>query len=143
MKSAKIVVMIAVSALLLAGCETQSPKSGDNSQPKHQAKSSSITKHKATEVVAKKASSSQATGSSSSKQSTTPWTQAKSVQLASFMKSRGQTMNQSYTAYTPGHGVIFYGTSEPDGMNSEPPAAADCPGRFRNTGSRWRDRHFC
>ncbi|WP_155287435.1 DUF4767 domain-containing protein [Lacticaseibacillus zhaodongensis] len=122
MKSAKIGLTVAIAVLLLAGCGAQSSKGGSAAQSQRQAKSSSVKKHKPTKV-AKKTSSSQSTrNQKTTKQAATPWTQAKSTQLASFMNSWGQTMKQSYTAYTPGHSVNFYGTSEPDGMNSEPPA---------------------
>lgn len=118
-KIAPILVLVA-GLLTLSACTASKSSQSTSSQSKTKlvTKSSSSSQEKTSLQTKQKA----AVQSSSQSTETSPWSQQKSEQLATFMKQWGKKMNQSYVAYTPGHNVNFYGIHEPDDLTTMPPA---------------------
>lgn len=66
------------------------------------------------QTMSSESSATVTTPSSTPAVTTGPWNAQKSQELASFMSNWGQTMKQSYSAYSPGKNVDFYGAQLPD-----------------------------
>ncbi len=139
MKKTMIVCLI-VSAMILAACQ-QTKKSASESSKVSESTTTAIKETSTTSKVSAESTStsssttsmtSEATSStqnsaetstSSSAQATESttvanllWSTDKANQLASFMASWGQTMGQSYQAYSPGNNVSLYGLPLPDAV---------------------------
>ena len=98
-----------MGALLLTACGN----SNSSSSSVHQNTATDLTK------------SSQARSTTHKATPSALWDQRKAEQLSSFMESFGQTMDQSYTACTPGHNTTYAGLHYPDDLKQQRTAFDD------------------
>ncbi|MDB8869011.1 DUF4767 domain-containing protein [Pediococcus acidilactici] len=100
---------IGMGALLLTACGN----SNSSSSSVHQNTATDLTK------------SSQARSTTHKATPSALWDPRKAEQLSSFMESFGQTMDQSYTACTPGHNTTYAGLHYPDDLKQRRTAFDD------------------